>query len=81
MNEFNQKQIEKLNCIRNEMTHLWGSVFILGGGSISLVLNSDSFKEYFVSIIGAFTAIIFIRAYFMKRDETLRIIKTLGEKQ
>ena len=30
---------ERLNSIRNEMTHIWGTVFVIGGGSIALLME------------------------------------------
>ncbi len=75
-----EKQLsEKLNCIRNEMTHLWGSVFIIGGGSVSLIINSASFKEYFIGIVGIVISLVFAYAYFIRREETLRIVNKIGE--
>ncbi|MCX4275419.1 MAG: hypothetical protein OSJ27_06520 [Candidatus Gastranaerophilales bacterium] len=71
-----EKQLsEKLNCIRNEMTHLWGSVFIIGGGSVSLFLHGTSLKDSLAAIIGAILTIILAYAYFIRREETLRIVK------
>lgn len=76
-----KKLTEKLNCIRNEMTHLWGSVFILGGGSISLLLQHRSFAGYLLSTAGILTAIMLTQAYFIRREETIKIINKLEEKQ
>ena len=33
---------ELLSSIRNEMTHLWGSIFVVGGGSIVLLMNGHT---------------------------------------
>lgn len=71
--DFQQKS-EKLTCIRNEMTHLWGSVFILGGGSISLMLQYPSFKRYLLAAAGIITALILTYAYFIRREETIKIV-------
>ncbi len=35
-----QRDVEKLNCIRNEMTHLWGSAFLIGGGAVCLYCST-----------------------------------------
>lgn len=72
---------EKLNCIRNEMTHLWGSVFIIGGGSFSLILNGSTSKEFLAGAIGTIIAVIFAYAYFIRREETLRIVNNIGDKK
>lgn len=29
---------EKANCLRNEMKHLWGAMFITGGGAIGFAV-------------------------------------------
>ncbi len=75
----NYKQIEKLNCIRNEMTHLWGSVFIIGGSSISFMIASNSFKARFIGIIGIVAALMLVYAYFIRREETIKIVDNLKE--
>lgn len=71
---------EKLNSIRNEMTHLWGSIFIVGGGSMALLLNNSGIKDYIIGMLGIFLTIIFINAYFVRRYEVVKIINNLGEK-
>lgn len=40
-------EAEKLNCIRNEMTHLWGSIFATSGGVIALVLSEFNILKLF----------------------------------
>lgn len=70
---------EKLNSIRNEMTHLWGSIFIVGGGSLALLLNNSGIKDYIIGIIGIFLTMIFINAYFVRRYEVVKIVNNLGE--
>ncbi len=76
-----QQKIEQLNCIRNEMTHLWGSVFLLGGGSISLMLQYPSFKGYLLAAAGIITALILTYAYFIRREETIKIVNKLKGKE
>ena len=71
---------EKLNSIRNEMTHLWGSIFIVGRGSMALLLNNSGVKDYIIGMLGIFLTIIFINAYFVRRYEVVKIINNLGEK-
>lgn len=73
-------EVEKLNSIRNEMTHLWGSIFIVGSGSIALLLNSTGLRDYIIGILGILLGIIFINAYFVRRDEVVKIVKDLGGK-
>ncbi len=66
--DYDKKLTEKLNCIRNEMTHLWGSVFILGGGSISLFFK-HTIEGYITGTIGVIFAIILAYSYFIRREE------------
>ena len=42
-------ETEKLNCIRNEMTHLWGTACATLGGSALLFVspNANSSYKYF----------------------------------
>lgn len=58
-------KIEKLNSLRNEMTHIWGSAFILGGGSMALLLNEYNPIKYFFGITGFIFTIIIFNAYFL----------------
>ncbi len=32
---------EKANCLRNEMNHLWGAMFITGGGAIGFSIVEE----------------------------------------
>lgn len=70
---------EKLNSIRNEMTHLWGSVFILGGGSIALFLDTFSLKNWLLGFIGIILAILLFNTYFLRRVELQKMIKNMEE--
>jgi len=74
-----QKISEKLNCIRNEMTHLWGSVFLILGGSVSMVFYNRSLLAYMIGGFGVFIAAMLAYAYFIRRDETLRIINKIED--
>ena len=71
--------IEKLNSIRNEMTHLWGSVFILAGGSIALLLDDFSFKKLLLGLLGMILAILLFNTYFIRRIELQKMIKKMEE--
>ncbi len=70
---------EQLNCLRNEMTHLWGSTFLFGGSSLMLLLRGVSPLEYIIGIIGLVAAIVFFKAYIIKRNKTVRIVNKLKE--
>lgn len=79
MENCGQRVSEKLNCIRNEMTHLWGSVFLILGGSISIIFHNRNFEGYLIGAIGIAIALILAYAYFIRREETLRIINKIDE--
>lgn len=74
-------KVERLNSIRNEMTHLWGSVFILGGGSVAFIVLNPSPVKYFLGIIGIAVAMMLLNAYFIRRVELLNILKALEEEK
>lgn len=77
----NSKKVEKLNSIRNEMTHLWGSVFILGGGSIAFVMNKPSISTYIIGFVGIIIAILFFNAYFVRRVEMFKMLESLEDEK
>lgn len=68
---------EKLNCIRNEMTHLWGSIFATSGGVVALVLSDFSMLKLFFIIFGTLLSLIMINAYFIRRTEVMNILKNM----
>ena len=70
-------ETEKLNCIRNEMTHLWGSIFATSGGVIALVLSEFSILKLFFIVFGTLLTLIMINAYFIRRTEVMSILKEL----
>ena len=61
------------------MTHLWGGVFIVGGGAIALLLNGNSIVHYILGILGILLSLIFINAYFVRRNEVVKIVNDLEE--
>ena len=70
---------ERLNSIRNEMTHLWGSVFVLGGGSIALFLGEFSVRNFVLGFVGVMLTILMFNTYFLRRIELQKMIKDLEE--
>lgn len=70
-------ETEKLSCIRNEMTHLWGSIFATSGGVIALVLSEFSILKLFFIVFGTLLTLIMINAYFIRRTEVMSILKEL----
>ncbi len=70
---------EQLGCIKNEMTHLWGTAFLFGGTSLMLLLRGVSDMERIIAIPGIIIALALFNAYFIRRDETLRIVNKIKE--
>ena len=69
---------ERLNSIRNEMTHIWGTVFVIGGGSLAL-LKEHSILCLIVGIIGLLAAGLFFNTYFLRRNEVFNLLQQLEE--
>ena len=68
---------EKLNSLRNEMSHIWGGVFVIGGGAITILLTSSrSTLQVIFCIIGFLLAALFVNAYLAKR---VNLVNTLNE--
>ena len=69
---------EKANCLRNEMNHIWGAIFIMGGGALGFsIVEEKSTLIYFYIIAGFFWALIFFNSYFVKRTELTKILEKL----
>ena len=69
---------EKASCLRNEMNHLWGAIFVTGGGSFGLsVVEYKTIWIYFLIFLGFIWAIIFINAYIVRGTELAKIIEQL----
>ena len=85
MNNTDEKNVlyyqEQLDVIKNEMTHLWGSAFITGGGSFALLYNEHNFANIFWGCVGIFITIVFFNTYIMRRNEVTRILKFLKEQK
>ena len=71
---------EKANSIRTEMNHLWGAIFITGGGSFGLsVVEQKTPWIFFLIFLGIVWALIFINAYMIRRKELVNIIDNLKD--
>lgn len=69
---------EKLNSIRNEMSHIWGGIFVIGGGTFTLGLTTSYKDEKIILVLlGIFMTILFINAYMIRRDEIKDILKEI----
>jgi len=72
--------MEKSSALRNEMSHIWGGAFVIGGGisTIVLTLNWNLVKILFC-LIGFLFIIIFLNAYMIKRMDLVNTINKLKE--
>lgn len=61
------------------MTHLWGTGFLLAGGSFTVIFNNRTVESFIWGGIGILIALIFGHAYFIRRTETLKIVKKIKE--
>ncbi len=74
-------EVGKLNSIRNEMTHLWGTACATFGGAVVLFLSSGAdWINYVIATAGLIIAIIMANDYFVRRNEVIRILNKLEEK-
>lgn len=70
---------EKISCLRNEMTHLWGTTFLFGGTSLMLLLRGISGIEHLMGSLGLIVSYFLFRAYFIRYEEIKRLIKKMEE--
>ena len=75
----NKYLIEKLSSIRNEMSHLWGGSFVMGGGAITLAITSPNILKSALAILGLVMTVLFMNAYFLRKQEILNILNELKQ--
>lgn len=70
----------KANCLRNEMNHIWGAIFIMGGGAIGFsVFEPKNILVIIYIALGIFLTTIFINGYMVRRNQLTQIVKELNE--
>lgn len=73
---------EKFNSIRNEMSHIWGGIFVTGGGAITIVLTMAlNPLQITFSVLGFWLAITLLNAYITRRLELLTILNELQKEK
>ena len=78
----NEKYLsEKIGIIKNEMSHIWGGIFITGGGSITIATTGYTSVKIVLIILGLLMATIFINAYFIRQIELFKILKQLKNEE
>jgi predicted membrane channel-forming protein YqfA (hemolysin III family) len=71
---------ETIANLRNEMTHIWGAVFIIGGGTLSLFWTEDSVGKWVTIAMGIFFTLIFLNAYLIRVADVEKITNMLLKK-
>ena len=69
---------EQIGILKNEATHLWGSAFIVCGGSISM-LFSEKQLAIILGWLGVIITLVLFNTYFVKRTEMISILKNMKE--
>lgn len=73
---------EKLNSIRNEMSHLWGAIFITGGGTIAIIAAATwDATKITLCLLGIFMTMLFINAYMVRKDNLMNTLKKLKKEE
>lgn len=68
---------EKLDSIRNEMSHIWGGIFFISGGTATIAVTEASILKSVLVTIGVILIILFINAYFIRKNELMEALKQL----
>ena len=64
-----------------EQGYLWTAIFIAGGGGVTLFLTSSTFTGKIFGFLGILLSIIFLNAFFTRRDKIVKMIKNVEEKE
>lgn len=68
---------EKLDSIRNEMTHIWGGIFVVGGGTITIGLMGMNAIKIALFIFGIVLTLLLLNAYIIRKTEISDILRQL----
>ena len=70
---------EKANCLRNEMNHLWGAVFVTGGGSVGFsLISGKTLLSSMYLYLGILFSLIFLNAYIVRRTQLIQLVRDIG---
>lgn len=75
----NEYLVEKLNSIRNEMSHCWGAAFVTGGGVFTLAVTEMNLLKLLFIVLGLPLTILFINAYFLRRRDLFYVLNKLNK--
>lgn len=73
----NDSLIEKIGAIKNEMSHIWGGIFVTGGGAITLMFTEVNALKLTFIILGFLFAMLFTNAYIIRKQELMNYLKEL----
>ena len=63
------------------MTHLWGTACATAGGTVAIFLyNNLNIFHYIIITIGTLITLIMANAYFVRRNEIIKILKSMEVK-
>lgn len=68
---------EKLDSIRNEMSHCWGGIFVVGGGTITLAVTELSPLKILFFVSGLILTVLLVNAYLIRKTELSNVLKQL----
>ena len=60
------------------MSHLWGSVFIIGGGAITFLCIEPNLIKVIIGSFGIIFLPVLMNAYFIRRNEIMKIIRDIS---
>jgi hypothetical protein len=72
---------EKIGAIKNEMSHIWGAIFVTGGGAITIAVTNFNILTLFLFIVGVVLSVMFLNAYFIRKQELIFNLDRLKEEK
>ncbi|MDD3436236.1 MAG: hypothetical protein PHC64_03680 [Candidatus Gastranaerophilales bacterium] len=61
------------------MSHIWGGIFIMGGGVFTVATTDMTILKLLFIVLGIIMTLLFINAYFIRKTELMRILNKLKE--
>ncbi len=68
------KKEAKLSVLISDQSQLWGSIFIAGGGGITIFLNYHTLTAKIIALAGLLLCICCINAFAIKRQSITKLI-------
>lgn len=70
---------EKIGAIKNEMSHIWGAIFVTGGGTATFIFTDLTPLKIAFIVLGIYLTVLFINAYIIRKNELMDYLEKLGE--